>query len=888
VTVSDGQGGTTTLVFTIVVNNPAPIAVNDNFTTPYLTPVSGNVALNDSDPDGDALTFAVLAQPANGTVAMTATGTFTYTPVAGFSGTNTFTYRVTDADGATATATVTITVANAPPVLNTGNLPDTLVDDGSGSRIMTVPDATPVSLPLGPAFTDANGDPLNFSASGLPAGLTINPLTGTINGLLGTSASKGGPNSDGRYPVTVTVSDGQGGTTTLVFTIVVNNPAPIAVNDSFTTPYLTPVSGNVALNDSDPDGDALTFTVVTQPANGTVSMTGVGAFTYTPNSGYSGTDSFTYRVTDADGASASATVTVTVGNAPPVLNTGDLPIMLVDDGSGNRTLTTVDASVLSLPLGPTFTDANGDPLSFSASGLPAGLAIHPQTGTISGTFGTSASKGGPANDGRYPVTVTVSDGKGGTATLIFTMRVNNPAPVAGHDSFTTPYLTPLSGNVALNDSDPDGDALTYEVETQPAKGSATLTATGTFTYTPNDGFAGSDSFTYRVTDADGASATATVTIKVDYPQPVLQDDLYFLPRDDLMEIVNLLANDDFIDGTLELVGVDGLDGEVVLLGGDGAFQYRPPQDFYGTEVGVYTARDVTGVLHTAKVTLVSPAPVLKAASYANFPFPSGLPEGSYTVVSIDFDQAIFDTFDATVLPNGVLLTTFRLIANIEENQYVLITVADPFGVTSQVYLTFEPYELLISSVQQPDSTAMDPVLNPQTSLYEQIIEISNPLPQQMDHIRIHLRNLKEGVEAMGFTWDAATTSWVRDFFIVIPANGSVQLVLEYWSPRVQPFSGPTFEGTVPFIESPGHLNGQATDVRVFIGYGGHIYLEFPTRKDRRYQIRCLNVSGGQAGWINGGAPVRGTGYLYHWRDTEFSLGNPSINGRLYQVVEVDE
>ncbi|EQD72258.1 lipoprotein, partial [mine drainage metagenome] len=67
------------------------------------------------------------------------------------------------------------------------------------------------------------------------------------------------------------------------------------------------------------NGAALTFAIVSQPANGTVNLTNAstGAFTYTPNAGFSGTDSFTFDASDSGGASNTATETVTV-NAPAV------------------------------------------------------------------------------------------------------------------------------------------------------------------------------------------------------------------------------------------------------------------------------------------------------------------------------------------------------------------------------------------------------------------------------------------------------------------------------------------------------------------------------------------------------------------------------------------
>jgi len=84
-----------------------------------------------------------------------------------------------------------------------------------------------------------------------------------------------------------------------------------------------------------------------------------------------------------------------------------------------------DSDVVSLDVSGNFDDVDGDILSYSASGLPAGLSIDPNTGVISGTIDHSASQSGP-----YSVTVTVDDGHGGTVSDTFTWTVANPAPTA--------------------------------------------------------------------------------------------------------------------------------------------------------------------------------------------------------------------------------------------------------------------------------------------------------------------------------------------------------------------------------------------------------------------------------------------------------------------------
>ena len=84
-----------------------------------------------------------------------------------------------------------------------------------------------------------------------------------------------------------------------VVTITSNNP-PDAVNDSYTTPFNTPLTDNVITNDSDPDGDNIIVntTPITNVSNGTLVLNANGTFTYTPNSGYTGLDTFVYEICD--------------------------------------------------------------------------------------------------------------------------------------------------------------------------------------------------------------------------------------------------------------------------------------------------------------------------------------------------------------------------------------------------------------------------------------------------------------------------------------------------------------------------------------------------------------------------------------------------------------
>lgn len=177
--------------------------------------------------------------------------------------------------------------------------------------------------PVAPPTTATTGEDGSIDITVLTQGTAMGGTTPTVvsisqgnNGTVAITATdtvRYTPNSNfnGQDRFTYTVRDANGGTATsgVSVTITAGNDAPVAIGQSVITMEATPVE--ITLRGSDVDGDTLTFSVVTGPFNGTVSGT-PPLLTYTSKVPFTGSDSFTFRVSDSMATSAPATVSLTI------------------------------------------------------------------------------------------------------------------------------------------------------------------------------------------------------------------------------------------------------------------------------------------------------------------------------------------------------------------------------------------------------------------------------------------------------------------------------------------------------------------------------------------------------------------------------------------------
>ena len=158
------------------------------------------------------------------------------------------------------------------------------------------------------------------------------------------------------------------------------------------------------------------------------------------------------------------------------------------------------------------TDANGDTLYVTGidTGPAHGAAAVNADGTIQYTPDANFF-------GADSFTYTISDGQGGAASAIVGVTVNpiNDLPLAADDVANSGTNQSVTVGVLLNDSDPDGDALTVlGITTGPAHGTAVVNTDNTITYTPASNYSGQDSFVYQIGDGHGGTAVASVNLNI--------------------------------------------------------------------------------------------------------------------------------------------------------------------------------------------------------------------------------------------------------------------------------------------------------------------------------------------------------------------------------------
>ncbi|MES2439800.1 MAG: Ig-like domain-containing protein [Verrucomicrobiota bacterium] len=398
---------------------------------------------------------------------------------------------LTDANGSNfmAVAELEVIQDSEPPITNEAPLAQPI-------SITIAEDTTPIAITL--SGFDKESSLLTYS-------IVSHPAKGTLAGTPPNLTYTPSPDYNGSDSFTFLVNDGtvNSAPATVSITVVPVNDAPVAIAKSVTTPQGASLA--ITLTGSDKETTTLAYSVVSGPADGTLSGTPPN-LTYLPNTGFSGSDAFTFKAGDEAAQSTAATISITVTPSPTVVPVNSAPVF-----SGNPiSATASEDSAFSGKL--IATDANaGDVLTFRKISGPAWLTVD-ANGVLGGT---------PLNSdvGSNSFTVGVSDPSNASATATLIIKVVN---INDSPSFKSSSLTVAAGTektryfketLVGTAADPDaGDKIVFSKISGPSW--LAVAKTGALTGTPPSGSAGLNQFVVRASDTSGAFSDSTLQITI--------------------------------------------------------------------------------------------------------------------------------------------------------------------------------------------------------------------------------------------------------------------------------------------------------------------------------------------------------------------------------------
>ncbi len=588
----DGNGGTGSGTVTITVSgaNDAPVASDVSYSGPAEGGMAQSFAYSGTDTDTtDTLTYSVLTQPAEGSVSDNGDGTFSFDPGSDFqdlAGGETrevsFTYQADDGNGGTDSGTVTVTVSgtNDAPVASDVSYSGP-VENGSAQSF---------------AYSGADAD----TSDTLTYSILTQPAEGSVsdNGDGTFSFDPDGDFQDladgetRQVSFTYQADDGNGGTDSGTVTVTVSgaNDTPVANDVSYSGPTEDGTAQSFAYSGADADTtDTLTYSILTQPAEGSASDNGDGTFSFDPGSdfqdladGETRQVSFTYQADDGNGGTDSATAQITVAGANDTPTDLDLVGTSVDEGAANGT--TVGTVAVTDP------DAN-DSFTYALLDTAGGRFAVDASGNVTVADGSLLDH---EMDASHDITVEVADAASETISETFTVSVTdvNEAPTGSDASFAIDENQAASvlGSISASDPDDDGEAfgtLSYAITAGNGAGLFAIDqATGELSTTGPLDYETAASHVLSVTVSDGGGLSdqveATVTVNDVSESGSTQtggpgdDTLTGTPDDDTLDgaggddSLYGLAGSDSLLGAAGLDHLDGGDGNDNLDGGSEA------------------------------------------------------------------------------------------------------------------------------------------------------------------------------------------------------------------------------------------------------------------------------------------------------------------------------
>lgn len=775
ISVTDTNGNSTTATLGANISDSAPVAVDDAASAvqdvPLTMAAANGVLSNDSTAGDSKAVTGISIGNTNGTVGTALAGTYgtltvnpdgSYTYLAdqdaaraltaGQTASEVFTYTVTDADGSTDTATLTLTITG------TNDAPVAVADSAS----------TPINSALSNINVKGNDTDVDNSNAQLTVSNPVlaTPGQGTVSvnpdGTLNFTPT---PGVTGPVSISYTLTDPSGASSVGTLTVNVGaNTPPTAVADTATiNEDSASVSGDVtpgtAGQDSDPDaGTTLTVVGVAAgtPASasgnvgtavngtyGSVVIAANGSYTYTPGAnaqtlaaGQTGTDIFTYTISDGNGGSVSTTLTLSVQGANDVPTIGGaLTGTVTEDGSTSATGTL------------TISDVDTGQSSFVAQNATAGTYGSfsvTSAGVWSYTLNNSAANVQALGQGAAPTeTFVITSADGTTRSIVVTINGSNDAPIAVADTNSIAEGTTSAASIVTGDVTPGTAGQDRDVDTgasftvtgvaagTPASaagnvatavngtyGTVSIAADGSYTYTLDNsrvatnslaaGQVASDTFSYTITDNNGATTTTTLSISITGTNdaPIAQPASQTVAEGS--QLSGQVVGTDVDNNAVLSYALNGTTPAGLVFNPDGSYSFDANNATY-QHLGVnqqqvvtipYTVTDAQGATSTANlvitVTGTNDAP-MAVADTATTPINQQLI--AIPVLGNDSDP---DTIDALTVTNASLVNTaqgtvsinsdgktltFNPASNFSGPVDISYTISDGHGGTSTAILT---------------------------------------------------------------------------------------------------------------------------------------------------------------------------------------------------------
>ncbi len=676
-----GYSSFTNVAIDVTCFNRAPIANVYDAVIPanYAAPL--DLSNYSFDPDADVITYSIVTAPTNGTVQLNpTTGQLTYTSAHPYQGLDFFIYKVQDPGGLSDTGKVTFDIYNVGPNASADNYTT------SEDNCLTVNAANGVVK----NDFDSNSDPMYVIIKSLPTQgtLVMNPD--------GSFVYCPSANFVGFDTFKYAVTDGidTSNQTTVNITTTAVNDAPVAVDDYATVVGNSSLTASAAINDSDLEGDALTYKVIVAPLHGTVTMNANGGFVYTPALGFKGSDQFRYQLKDQPGALDTATVFI---NVLPPPNTAPTTVQNSYSVAEDNTLFINAPGILAND-----NDADGDALVPHLKSAPAhgslivnasgGFSYKPYADYFGSDVFTYAAYDGMA-EGNV-IELEKRNGIGNVVNVTINVTPINDDPLAVNDFYTcaaNSYLVVNTPGVLVNDIDVDNDALTAVVTSAPSNGSLTFNSDGSFVYSPDAGYYGPDYFEYQVTDAAGITAIAYAYINYQNNPMVTSITRRDLNPTNAPKVEFLVVFNQAVTGVVassfNLVQSTGLSGASIT-----SIAAVPNSLGYIVTVGSYSGegnlrldmKNINGIVNANNDQVLSyntgevytidrippPVPVLTTpadgAIVKSRPFYSGSGAESGSVVTVYVDQQIQGTSVADQLGNWAFIQSTPLLDGVRQ------------------------------------------------------------------------------------------------------------------------------------------------------------------------------------------------------------------------------